>query len=131
MVLHGLLAAALWAALVLTPLALAKRTWPWLFAAAILSLTFSIAAVFSIGFLIVLLTCVQLAGALGLKFRVGWRGWVALPLLAILVWTIAIPGQLAVGRTLPLIAVLPLALLGAILVLVLGPLVRRRLPRHR
>ena len=85
---------------------------------------------FSIGGLVVLLTCLQLAGALALQRRVAWRGWAMFFLLAILVWTIARPGQLAVGRAVPLIVVLPIYVLGVILVLGVVPLIHRGAARR-
>jgi len=117
-----MLAAALWAALVgsliLTPIAFLFRSWVWLLTAAVLSLVFSIAALFSIGPAVVLLTCLQLAGAVAFRWSFGWRGWAGLMLLGATVWAIAVPGQISLGREIPVIVVLPLALLAALIALV-------------
>lgn len=135
MVLHGFVSFALLAAIIsslaLTSLALTWRSWSLLFVASLLSLAFSVAAIFSIGLLVVLLPCLQLAGAVALQRRASWHEWAALLFLAVLVWMIAIPGQLAVGLRVPLIALLPVALLGGAGSLAIGPLVRRRRARHR
>ena len=85
--------ALLWGALVAslsaTVFGLARRSWPRLLVAALLSLTFSLTA-FSLGLLTLLLTCFQLAAALALRRSAGARGWTILLLLGALTWAVGI-----------------------------------------
>ena len=85
--------ALLWATLVAslsaTAYGLARQSWPRLLVAALLSLTFSLTA-FSLGFLTLLLTCLQLAAALALRRSAGARGWTILLLLGAFAWAVGI-----------------------------------------
>lgn len=123
---RDLTAAVLWAtfiaSLLLTPLALLRRSWPLMWAAAALSLAVSIITGFSIGPLIFLLTALQFAAAVALRWAVGPRGWAALLLLAGLVWAVAVPGQLTLGWPLPwVVAIFLVALAASAAILMPGP----------
>lgn len=125
--LAGLLWTGFVASLALTATGRLRRSWLNLALAASLSLVFGVAALFNVGAMTVMLTCVQLAGAVVLRWGVDWRGALAWSLLGGFVWVVAIFGQLAVGIETPQIVVLPLALIAGLSALVIGG-VARRLP---
>lgn len=62
----------------LTLRALLSRTWTTMWLAALVSLSASLLAIWSIGSLIFLLTCVQLAAAVAMRRASGTLEWVAL-----------------------------------------------------
>ena len=88
-VVTALLWATLVASLSATVYGLARRSWPRLLVAALLSLTFSLTA-FSLGLLTLLLTCLQLAAALALRRSAGARGWTILLLLGAFAWAVGV-----------------------------------------
>ena len=125
-----ILATALWAALlasvILTPLGLARHSWPRLLSAALLSLAFSIAAAFNIGLLTLLLTCLQVAAAVALGRSARWRGWTGLLILAFAAWALAVPIPLYLEPPTPWLPVISLAMLIAGFALaIIGPTRRR------
>ena len=118
-------AAALWSALlvsvVLTAAGVTRRAWPVLWAAAMLSAGFSIAAGFSVGPLVFLLTCCQLAAALQLR----WDGrlqrpWQVVP-AGVLLWVLVVPVQLLGMRWFPWLIAFPLVTLIATVAILVGP----------
>ena len=122
-----LVVSALWAALlasvIVTPVGLAARSWPRLLAGALLSLAFSIAAAFSFGLLALLLTCLQLAAAVALRWSAGRRGWTVLLLLALLAWALAVPIPLFLEPPTPWLPAITLAMLIAGFALaIVGPM---------
>lgn len=108
---HELVAVLLWGSLVgsliLTPIGIRKQSWKLLWLAAVLSLAFSIAAGFSIGPLIFLLTCLQLAAAVASRWEAGRREWVLLLLAALLIWIVVVPVQIAGLQWLPWLLAFP------------------------
>ena len=125
-----LVVSALWAALlasvVVTPVGLVRRSWPRLQAGALLSLAFSIAAAFSFGLLTLLLTCLQLAAAVALRWSARRRGWVVLLLLACLAWALAVPIPLFLEQPTRWLPAVTLAMLIAGFALAIGGPMRRR-----
>jgi hypothetical protein len=87
--------------LLLTARAIAGHSWRTLWAAAMLSLLFSLLTGFSIGPLSFLLTCLQLASAIALRFGAVWRDWLGLLLGGVVVWVLIVPVQVAVGSWMP------------------------------
>lgn len=65
---------------------LIRNSWHHLVWSAVPSLLFSGLAAFSIGWLTLLLPCLQLAAALALRLRARWWGWGALLGAAVLLW---------------------------------------------
>lgn len=108
--------------LLLTMRALWSGSWQTMWAAALVSLAFCLIAIWSIGSLLFLLTCLQLAAAIAMRRSVDVRGWATLILAGgiafVLVvyglaslrvqesWVIAFPLAFAIG-SLPLISALP------------------------
>jgi hypothetical protein len=113
---NDLVAALLWAvpvtSLVLTVAGLATRSWERLFAAAVLSLVVSLVS-FGLGLLVLLLTYLQVAAVLALRWSMGARGWAALLLLAVLAWLflvalptgVAGPWLVVLGFALPVLGI--------------------------
>lgn len=89
------------ASILLTVRGLVSKSWAMLWVAALASLVSSIAAIFSIGVLIFLVTCLQLGAAVALRRRAAAHGWVAALLLGLVVWSIVVPLQLLVSDWLP------------------------------
>ncbi len=120
---------ALWALLVVSALLTVRATWSgsWLtmWVAALTSLTASLIAIWSIGSLTFLLTCLQVAAAMALRRSAGvWR-WLALLLAGLSAYGVLVFGlALARAADIWLIAI-PLAFAGASL------LVLRDLPLSR
>lgn len=87
---------ALWALMVVSVLltlrAIDSETWLTMWFAALLSLAASLIAIWSIGSLIFLLTCVQLAAAGAMRWPVGWRGWTASMLAGVVAFGVIIYG---------------------------------------
>jgi hypothetical protein len=108
--------------LLLTVRAILSGSWQAMWAAALVSLAFCLIAIWSIGSLLFLLTCLQLAAAIALRRAVDLRGWAALILaggmaFALVVyglatlrahesWAIAFPLAFVIG-SLPLFSALP------------------------
>jgi hypothetical protein len=101
----------LYTSLIATPIALLRRSWAAMAMAAVLSLLLSAAALFSIGFLLALIPCLQVAAALALRWRIGVGGRWLLVLCALAVWAVGGPGYLASDAVLPVFLVLPAGLL--------------------
>jgi hypothetical protein len=121
-----LLSVGLVASLLLTPLALLRRSWLLMWAAAALSLAASIITGVSIGPFIFLVTALQFAAAVALRWVATPRGWAALLLLAGLVWALALPVQIALGWLLPWVVAIPLVVIAAsVAILVPRPRYRR------
>lgn len=76
-VLQGVLWALMLLSILLTLRAIDSGTWSTMWVAALVSLTASLIAIWSIGSLIFLLTCVQLAVTVAIRWSVDWRGWTA------------------------------------------------------
>jgi hypothetical protein len=108
--------------LLLTVRAIWSGSWQTMWAAALVSLAFCLIAIWSIGSLLFLLTCLQLVAAIAMRRAVDLRGWAALILAGgmafVLVvyglatlrahesWAIAFPLAFAIG-SLPLFSALP------------------------
>ncbi len=119
-----LVAFGLWAvgaiSLLLSAMSLASPSWMMLWLAALLSLLFSLAAGFSIGGFVFLITCLQLGSAVALRWGVGGRGWALLLTAAVLVWTVVVPGQQLIQVWVPWVFSFPLVAAVASLCLVVG-----------
>lgn len=109
------------ASVVVTTLGLAKRSWRHLGVAAILGILFSSAALFSIGPFVMLLVGWQLAAAVAFRWRVGWRGWVTLLVIAAAIWSMAVLSQIVAGATPLLFVLLPLGIGSAGIAMFLAP----------
>jgi hypothetical protein len=113
LVIQGVLWVLMLLSALLTLRAALSGTWQTMWLGGLVSLAVSLVALWSIGSLIYLLTCLQLAAAIGLRRRVDWWGCAALLLsgvfafgllvygLALLqawdFWVIAFPLAFAVG----------------------------------
>lgn len=108
---HQLIAAFFWGillvSLILTPVGIRQHSWKRLWLAALLSLMCSIVAGFSIGPLIFLLTCLQLGAAVACRWQAGAKGWIVLLLVALLIWVIIVPVQLAGLQWMPWLLAFP------------------------
>lgn len=122
LILWGMLAVSL----VLTFAGFSLRSWKVLWAAAALSILFTLAAILSIGPLTLLLVALQLAGAVAFRWSVGARGWLALLGSAGLIWLLAVPVQLAFGPAPLLLLLVPVGILAAIAATMFGPPSRHR-----
>ncbi len=83
------------ASLVLTWAGLARGSWRQLALAAVLSLLFSLVALFSIGPFTFLLTCLQAGAALAMYRDYGVRGQVASLLGGLTIWLLVVAVPLA------------------------------------
>lgn len=90
--LWGMLAASL----LLTWAGLARGSWKQMALAAVLSLLFSVAAMFSIGPFIFLITCLQAGVALAIYRNAQGREWTGLLLGSVAVWAVVVAVPLAV-----------------------------------
>jgi hypothetical protein len=95
LVIQGVLWVLMLLSALLTLRAVLSGTWQTMWLGGLVSLAASLIALWSIGSLINLLTCLQLAAAIGLRRRVDWRGWAALLLGGVLAF-----GLLAYGLAL-------------------------------
>ncbi len=119
----------LWTALIvsviLTVRALTLASWWRMWVAAMCSLVISIVTGFTIGPYVIVLTCLQLAGAVALRRAAGPRGWAGLALLGSLIWVVGFPGRVWDGSWLLWLSTFLLATL----VVAIGP--RRSRADHR
>jgi hypothetical protein len=115
-VLHEVLWVLIVVSLLLTARAGVSGSWQTMWVAALVSLAFCLIAIWSIGSLLAILTCFQLAAAVALRRAVDMRGWAALlisaPIAFLLVvyglavlqaerfWPIAFPLAFALGSLL-------------------------------
>jgi hypothetical protein len=107
--------------------ALSGRSWVLMWVAALASLAVSFVTIFSIGALVFLLTCVQLAATVAMRRGASRREWIIALFLGIVVWIIVIPGQFFGPTWLPGFGILVLVgLLGLILPLLPISAVRSR-----
>jgi hypothetical protein len=115
------------ASLLFTVRALAGRSWVLMWLAALASLAVSFVTIFSIGALVFLLTCVQLAATVAMRRGASRREWIIALFLGIAVWIIVIPGQFVGPTWLPGFGILVLfGLFGLILPLLPISVVRSR-----
>lgn len=105
------------ASMLLTARGLLGRSWIMMWVAALASLVTSIVAIFSIGALIFLVTCLQLGAAVALRRGASAQGWVVALLVGLVVWLIFVPLQILGSDWLPPSAAL---VLGLIVVLWMG-----------
>jgi hypothetical protein len=115
-----LLVILLGASAAVTPLALWRRSWPALTAAAIVSLSCCVVGGFTLALLAGWLPCAQLGLAVALRWKMGWGATLLLALFPVVVWA---AGAFGVYVALPisfLIAAVPLWVVGAAIALVLG-----------
>jgi hypothetical protein len=82
------------ASLALTLRAMASHPWQMMWAAAVASLLVSAVTIFSIGAIVFLLTCLQLASAMAMRRKASGREWLGWLALAVFVWCIVVPVQL-------------------------------------
>ena len=120
---------ALVASVLLTPLAVVTGSWFIMWVAALLSAYISFLGLFTIGALTFLLTCLQLAGAFGLRRTAthldSWKGPLSLGLL---VWALIVPVQVLSGIVvghflLGLYEAVPLVTVAGTIALFLAPMV--------
>ncbi len=120
---------ALWTLMVVSVLltlrAIDSGTWLTMWVAALISLAASLIAIWSIGSLIFLLACLQLAAAVAIRRSVDWQGWIALLLTGTTTFGVVIYG-LAFARAWDLwLVAMPLAVALASLILLTVLSVRR------
>jgi hypothetical protein len=109
----------------LTLRAIDSGTWLTMWVAALVSLTACLMAIWSIGSLLFLLTCLQLAAAVAIRQPVDWRGWIASLLAGMATFGIVIYG-LAFARAWDLwLIAMPLAFALASLLLLTDLRLRR------
>jgi hypothetical protein len=106
--------------LLLTARAIAGRSWRAMWAAAMLSLLLNLLTGFSIGPYTFLLTCLQLASAIALRFGADCRDWLGLLLGGVLVWVLIVPVQIAVWSWVPRALAWPVTAAVASAVLAVG-----------
>jgi hypothetical protein len=122
----------LWCALVasvlLTPLAVVTGSWLIMWVAALLSASVSFLGLFTIGALTFLLTCLQLATAIGLRrAETEPKIWKNPLLLGLLVWALIVPAQVLSGVVaghflLGLYEAVPLVTVAGTIALLLAPM---------
>jgi hypothetical protein len=115
-----ILVVALVAPLLLTPVALLRRSWLLMWAAAAFSLATTFITAPSIGSFIFLITALQFAAAVALRWAVDPRGRAALLLLAALIWAIALAVQVALGWPALWVVALPLVVIAASVAMLKG-----------
>ena len=122
---YQLIAAALWSLLIIsilvTVVGFDRRSWKLLWLAGLLSFAFSVAATFSIGPYVWLLTALQVASAVAVRWRASWSGWASLVLAGVFLWLVVVPGTLFVFHWPPLVVLVPLALVVAAIATLRGP----------
>jgi hypothetical protein len=100
-----------------TPVALWRRSWPALTAAAIVSLACCVGGGFTLALLAGFLPCVQLALSVALRWRLRWSAALALALVPAVAWAAAMLGVAAGWLFIPIV---PVWVVGAAIALVLG-----------
>ena len=126
---------ALVASVLLTPLAVVTGSWFIMWVAALLSAYVSFLGIFSIGALTFLLTCLQLAAAIGLRqSETDTAVWKGPLLLGLLGWVLIVPAQVLSGVVvghflLGLYEAIPLITVAGTIWLLLRPV--RRSWQHR
>jgi hypothetical protein len=116
--LSAVLVLALTASIVFTLRALLSRTWMVMWMAAFASLVASTLGVYSIGAVIFLVTCLQIAVAAALRRGASWLGLAGALFLGALTWIVIVPGQIYGSAWLGGFSVNPLiGVLGSLVVL--------------
>ncbi len=122
--------ALLWGLVVVSLLlmlrAIDSGTWLTMWVAALVSLAASLIAIWSIGSLIFLLTCVQLAAAVAMRWAVGWRGWIVSLLAGASAFGVVIYGLAFVREWDLWLIAMPLAFAATSLLLLTDLRLRRR-----
>ncbi len=100
-----LLTVTLFASVWIMSIAFKRGSWALMWLAAFLSLAFSIVTGLTIGPFAFLLTCMQFAAAIALRWHLTWRRWMALSFGIFVLWFLLVPVQLILDVVIVSIAV--------------------------